>query len=232
MIHGSFSDRFKGGSLAAPAAVLAWTLLVAVATSGCDAANRAPVVEPGSGESRETTRAAAAAAQPPGQSLENAAGPAAAPVGEASALGTPTAGIVSSPSSRDGAGNAILREVRVGERAGADRIVFEFEDSGLPAWRVEYVDQPVRDCGSGDPVPVAGDGWLEVSFTGAQAHTDAGAATTGPRRRPVDQQVVLELVRTCDFEGQVTWVAGVSSPNRFTPHVLSNPSRLVIDVSH
>jgi hypothetical protein len=125
-----------------------------------------------------------------------------------------------------------LREVRVGQHADADRIVFEFEGNGLPAWKLEYVDQPVRDCGTGDPVPVAGDGWLQVSFTGARAHTEAGEPTSGPRRRKVDQPVVQELVSTCDFEGHVTWVAGVVSPEMFTPQVLSNPSRLVIDVSH
>ena len=83
-----------------------------------------------------------------------------------------------------------------------------------------------------DVVPVAGDAWLQIRFIGAQAHTEAGEPTSGPRRRVVDQPVMRELVRTCDFEGQVTWVLGVASPNAYTPRVLAAPSRLVIDISH
>ena len=148
------------------------------------------------------------------------------------ALGTPTAGIVNMASTREGLDSAILRELRVGRHAEADRLVFEFEGQGTPAFKLEYVDRPVRDCGTGDPVPVAGDAWLEIAFTGAQAHTEAGEGTSGPRRRSVDQPVVLELVRTCDFEGHVTWVAGVSTPNRYTARVLADPARLVVDVAH
>lgn len=129
-------------------------------------------------------------------------------------------------------GTSILRDLRTGVHPGADRVAFEFEGAGLPAWEVEYVDRPVRDCGSGDAVPVAGDAWLEIRFIGAQAHTDAGVPTSGPRRRKVDQPVMLELVRTCDFEGHVTWVVGVGSPNAYTPQVLAAPSRLVIDIAH
>ncbi|MCA1715064.1 MAG: hypothetical protein LC715_08165, partial [Gammaproteobacteria bacterium] len=94
------------------------------------------------------------------------------------------------------------------------------------------VDRPVRDCGSGEPVPVAGDAWLQIRFSGANAHTEAGEGTSGPRRRAVNLLVLRELVRICDFEAEVAWVAGVGSPNRYTPRVLSDPSRLVIDIAH
>src|SRR5690606_1607703 len=105
-------------------------------------------------------------------------------------------------------GISILRDVRTGTHPGMDRVTFEFDGDGLPAWEIEYVDQQLRDCGSGDVVPVAGDAWLEIRFVGAQAHTDEGEPTSGPRRRAVDQPVMRELVRTCDFEGHVTWVVG------------------------
>jgi hypothetical protein len=120
----------------------------------------------------------------------------------------------------------------MGEHPGSDRLVFEFDSVGLPAWRVEYVDRPVRDCGTGDAVAVAGDAWLEIRFSGAQAHTQDGAATSGPRRRAVAQPILRELVRVCDFEGEVTWVAGVARANPYTPRGLAGPSRLVIDIAH
>lgn len=125
-----------------------------------------------------------------------------------------------------------MRAVRIGKQPGADRLVFEFDTPGLPEWKVEYVDRPVRDCGSGDTVPVAGDAWLQIRFSGAQAHTEQGASTSGPRRRPLAQTIARELVRTCDFEGEVTWVVGVAKPNPYTARALASPSRLVIDIAH
>lgn len=126
----------------------------------------------------------------------------------------------------------MLRAVRAGRHAGADRLVFEFDTPGLPAWHAEYVDRPVRDCGSGEAVPVAGDAWLQIRFTGARAHTDKGESTSGPRRRALAHKVVRELVRTCDFEGEVTWVAGVARPNAYRVQTLSKPSRLVVEIVH
>ena len=145
---------------------------------------------------------------------------------------TPTIGASSAEVSSTGAGPPILRAVRVGTHPGLDRLVLEFDGTGLPAWHVEYVDRPVRDCGSGDPVPVAGDAWLQVRFHGAHAHTPEGASTSGPRRREVGLTVLRELVRTCDFEAEVTWVAGLARPNPYTARALAGPSRLVIDIAH
>ncbi len=127
----------------------------------------------------------------------------------------------------------ILKAVRFGNQPGMDRMVFEFNDAGLPEWEVKYVEpSQVVDCGSGEPVSVAGNAWLQITFRGAQAHTEAGEATSGPRRRMLNQIALRELVRTCDFEGEVTWVAGVMRENEYIPRVLAEPSRLVIDVAH
>ncbi len=126
----------------------------------------------------------------------------------------------------------ILTAVRIGNQPGVDRMVFEFNDAGLPEWEVKYIEQPLLDCGSGEPVSVAGNAWLQITFRGAQAHTEAGEASSGPRRRVANQSALRELVRTCDFEGEVTWVAGVVRANAYTTRVLAEPSRLVIDIAH
>ncbi|MBC7454842.1 MAG: hypothetical protein H7335_14285 [Massilia sp.] len=125
-----------------------------------------------------------------------------------------------------------LQAVRTGKQPGADRVVFQFDAHSMPAWHAEYVDRPVRDCGSGEPVPVAGAAWLQVSFNGAQAHTAQGANSGGSARRALPHAVARELVRTCDFEGEVTWVVGVSRPNAFTARTMTAPYRLVIDIAH
>jgi hypothetical protein len=73
---------------------------------------------------------------------------------------------------------------------------------------------------------------LQIRFTGALAHSEQGRSTSGPRRRKLSQTIARELVRTCDFEGEVTWVIGLARPNPYTPRIMSAPSRLVIDVAH
>lgn len=145
---------------------------------------------------------------------------------------TPTTGASKARATNRSPQQPILRAVRIGKHPGVDRLVFEFNSAGLPAWEAEYVERPVRDCGSGDPVPVKGDAWLQIRFTGAQAHSERGTSTSGPRRRPLPQTIARELVRTCDFEGEVTWVIGVTRPNTYAARVMDKPSRLVIDISH
>jgi hypothetical protein len=123
-----------------------------------------------------------------------------------------------------------LRDVRVGVNQGFDRVVLEFLGSAVPGYRVEYVDRPVHHCGSGDPVPVAGDAWLAVTLRGTQAHTDQGQATVQQRERRLQMPIVKELEFTCDFEGVVEIVLGVSRPNRYRITELQNPTRLIVDV--
>lgn len=127
---------------------------------------------------------------------------------------------------------ATLRSVRAGAHPDYDRVVFEFEGTQLPGYRVEYAKEPVVQCGSGNPVTLAGKGQLQVSFTPAKAHTDAGEPTVATRELKPALPVLLELERTCDFEGEVTWVLGNKSNAPFRILELREPTRLVVDVKH
>lgn len=127
---------------------------------------------------------------------------------------------------------ALLREVRSAKHGEYDRVVFEFDGSTLPGYHVEYIDSPVRKCGSGAVTSVAGDAWLEIRMHPANAHTDTGQPTVSDRERHVNNPVLKELEMTCDFEGYVSWVLGVSAPNRYRVLELTNPARLVLDVKH
>lgn len=127
----------------------------------------------------------------------------------------------------------VLRDVRIAAHEGFDRIVFEFDSDGLPQWHVDYIDPPVVQCGSGQAMPVAGAAWLQVRFNGANAHTEAGEATSGPLRRSPDLASVREVVRTCDFEAEVSWVVGMAGlRSAYRSVVLEDPARLVIDIAH
>jgi hypothetical protein len=123
--------------------------------------------------------------------------------------------------------------VRAARHPGFDRFVMEFAESrGIPQFHMEYVDHPVRECGSGHVVGLPGEGWLSVRLIGARAHNDDGRPTVEDRKGTPGLPVILAHRLTCDFEGQVTWVLAVTSPNRFRVGTFGAPSRLVVDVRH
>jgi hypothetical protein len=123
----------------------------------------------------------------------------------------------------------ILVAVRTGHHPGADRVVFEFRGA-LPSHRVRYVNQLTED-GSGRPVELAGGADLEVVFQGADAHDGSGQPTVSPRRFSPGLATLKEVAQTGDFEAVVSYGLGLDRQAPFTVQELSNPSRLVIDVS-
>jgi hypothetical protein len=127
---------------------------------------------------------------------------------------------------------AILKDVRVARHENYDRIAFEFQTAEMPSYKIEYIDKPVRQCGSGNTVPLAGDGWLEISLTPAQAHDDKGRPTVKNREQKFDFPILKEAKITCDFEAEVVFVLGVASPNKYRVIELKNPVRLAIDIKH
>ena len=124
-----------------------------------------------------------------------------------------------------------LRSVREGRNEGFDRVVFEFAGAQVPGYHLEYVDKPVTHCASGNEIPLAGQGFLQVRLTPAQAH-EGGTVTVAERERKPALPVIQELKLTCDFEGEVTWVLGNASPKKFRVMELREPTRLVVDVQH
>lgn len=127
---------------------------------------------------------------------------------------------------------AIMSDVRSARHANYDRVVFEFLGDEMPTYHLEYIDKPVRSCGSGEVIQLAGDGYLEVRFTDAQAHAPEGDATIKDRNRSPGLPIVKDLKISCDFEGEVTWVMGIAKPNKYRVLELSKPTRLVVDIKH
>jgi hypothetical protein len=126
----------------------------------------------------------------------------------------------------------VLRDVRVGahpEDGGWDRIVFEF-DRALPGATIEYVGTVVQ-CGSGNPVPIAGMPLL-VRFNGANAHDDAGRVTVPSLDIAGPGNSILRARLTCDFEAEVSWALAIDGRQPFKVVQLDGPPRLVIDVKH
>jgi hypothetical protein len=108
-----------------------------------------------------------------------------------------------------------------------DRIVFDFEGP-VPQIEVQYVKQLIGD-GSGLPIAISGRSILQVRFSPAQAHNDAGQPTA-PNRVKLYLPVLKEVARVGDFEGVVSYGLGLSKKCEIRVITLLNKSRVVIDV--
>lgn len=130
-------------------------------------------------------------------------------------------------------GFSLLTAVRAARQPCFDRVVLEFREPGAPGFTVEYRPGPVVRDGSGDPVSVDGSAFLVIRVERASGF-DSGTGTpsyTGPARLdPPDTVHVREVVRTGDFEGQLTWVVGLDGERPFTVSTLPDPTRIVVDV--
>jgi len=97
-----------------------------------------------------------------------------------------------------------------GESPAYQRMSFYFR-GGLPSYRVGYVAQVVSD-GSGAPVPLPGNAFLQVTFTDAQAHTDAGqSSVVAAPAAAIGYQNLKGYQSAGDFEGTVTYGLGLQS---------------------
>ncbi len=124
----------------------------------------------------------------------------------------------------------ILMDVRAAAHEDFDRLVFEFADS-RPGFRVEYVSEAVA-CGSGMRMEVAGNAILQVRMRPATAHDEAGVPTFPSQEVTPNLSSILGVVQTCDFEGEVTWVVGLTEEVDFSMSTYPDPFRVVIDVAH
>lgn len=128
---------------------------------------------------------------------------------------------------------ALLERVAVAGHEGYDRVVFQFRN-GLPGYRVEYVEPPLREDGSGNLVKLDGDAFVVVRMeqaSGFDLTVPEGALVYTGRRRIAGNgtSVVREIVRTGDFEAVLTWAVGLSDRVPFRVLTLENPARIVVD---
>jgi hypothetical protein len=109
-------------------------------------------------------------------------------------------------------GQMTLAASEPGDLGAFSRFSFYFLEL-VPNYDVMYIDEPT-DCATGEPAEVAGEAFLEVKFTPARAHDDEGNSTHFPSSDDPDTMPAIEdIVQTCDFEGDLTFVFGLVQPD-------------------
>jgi len=208
--HDSATFRFGPLRIAAVAALLLGALAagVMVATSSDRAQSRVAAATPSAPASAAPASAEELAAAPVANVTPFTCG--------ASKLSVATAPAM-----------ANINAVRTGSHAGYDRLVVQF--SGRQPGSIEIKPQSTATflgAPSGQPTRVAGALGLKVVLNVADMHT----AYSGPRVFKTDYAGLRETRVIEDFEGFVSLGLGVNGSNCYRAFVLSNPTRLVIDV--
>jgi len=125
-----------------------------------------------------------------------------------------------------------LTAVRTGGHSGYDRVVFQFSGK-LPGYAVERV-QAVYSDPKGTPVPLAGQSYLRVVFHGTSAvcPRPLHQTYTGPTVLTPYYLELLTVSAAGDFEGVLSFGIGLAAQGGYHIFTLTNPDRLVMDVSH
>lgn len=115
--------------------------------------------------------------------------------------------------------------VRQAKHEGYTRIVVDLVGTGTPHYFAEYVDVPIGD-GSGDPITMRGNAFVQISLTGIRypGDGDKAAPLFSDGTNGVDQIYVTQ-----GFEGVSQVVVGLDSKVPFRVFTLENPSRFVVD---
>ena len=122
---------------------------------------------------------------------------------------------------------AYIDALRTGTHPGYDRLTVEFQN-GQPA-SIELQPQSgtiFTKSPSGQTVSLAGQNGILVTIHGADLHTSYGGSTdikTGYAK-------LVEVRSVQDFEGVVQLGLGINGPACYHVEILTNPTRLVIDV--
>ena len=185
-------------------------VVLALALAGCGDDDQAASTKPSSPPSMETT----ADCMPiPGASMDAKKSPA-----------------------NDNAETMYLTNVTLSSTDCSDKVVFDFEEQAPgPGFDISY--QPASTAkvedGSGNAVEIDGDAFLVVRLTPAMtAKIDGEQVTktyTGPKRLPQDpDSAVRDVVKTGDFEAQVTWVLGLDEDRPFK--IAATDSSLTVEI--
>ena len=124
-------------------------------------------------------------------------------------------------------------DVRIGTHEGYDRIVFEYLEDGTPEVDMRLATPPFTQDASGLPITVNGSPVFQITLQAATKLADDGSLTyTGPTEFEPDFPQLVHLTERGDFEAVNSWYVGLNGGDCVQVTVLTNPSRVVVDVQH
>ena len=215
----------------------ALAVAIAIVVAGACAPQTAP--PPASTTAAPTaapTTAAPTTVAQPSPTAAPTASPSASPA-PTGATNTPLPQACPAQSGGDVSAQAQLTAIRTAHQVGFDRVVFEFGPTGapigpfgLPPYELTVVTQFIGG-GSGRPVPVDGNAFIQVRFRNASTVDP----TTGKQTfTQTDIRPGLPLVREVklidDFERVMTWGLGLERLACAKVTELASPVRLVVDL--
>lgn len=122
--------------------------------------------------------------------------------------------------------------VRTGLHESYDRVVLDLTgDEPSLGWLARLVDETFED-GSGRPVEVEGERFLELGVNGIDWTTESPDRYDGDPVQGQGTEVVTEVVFGVLFEGQQQIFIGLREDTEYRIFSLSDPARIVIDVRH
>jgi len=226
------TETVPRGPRPGPATLLPLLLLVATlgacapATTPSPSAAAPSATAPPSATPSETT----SPAPTPSATVPPAATPTAPPTA------TPTPSPTASPAAfactrlpyvrHSGSFAVRMSDVRVGRHPGFDRIVYEFRVGKRPVIAVSPTQPPFKLDPSDLPVTIAGSAFIKIRLTSILNETMPASKLDQKPGYPM----LLELRETAGYEGDSTWIAGLSGPACVRVSILDAPSRLVIDI--
>jgi len=116
--------------------------------------------------------------------------------------------------------------VTTGVHPGYDRLVIT-STGPWSSYTIGYTSVVINSP-KGDRADVPGNAFLVITLRGV----DNWGALPFPARITVGGPELIAVVRTQDFEGYVTLALGLLDKTTFHVYTLTNPNRLVIDVTH
>ncbi len=130
-----------------------------------------------------------------------------------------------------------LVAIRSAEHATFDRVVFQFR-SRAPGYDIRYLDA-VREDPTGYGLPLRGRAFLRVVFRHASLAEQgisappyySGAFDGAATATPTGMSSLKDLRKAGDFEGYLSFGAGLDHRVGFRVLTLTDPSRVVLDVA-
>ena len=124
----------------------------------------------------------------------------------------------------------LVESSRIARHSGFDRLVVQYRGTDALSYAAAYISDPVEE-GSGKPLKVSGQSFLQLNIGGVtyptDATTEAQVAPAGLGGATVIQGAHVSL----PFEGMHQVVIGVDKQRPYRVFTLTSPTRLVVDIA-